>query len=860
MRFPRGLQQRVHHLGVVFLVLVGMALQAAPHRKVRVAVFPFLPGIFMGQDGKPQGFYVDMLREVGARENWELEFVPGSWAEGLDRAKRHEVDLLTSVAFTPERSAFLDYGKESSFTVWSILYAHPKERIQSVLDVRGLRVAVMRNDMNGAHFRELCAKFNIPCEFVEVESFIDVMAAVEAGRANAGVTVNTFGYARERGYRVVRTPVVFNPFDIFFAVPKGHNADCLTALDAYLKAGKAQDNSSYQQAINRWLHSTNKGYLPLWVVRTGALVLILLGTSWIVVWVFRRRVQAATARIQNLNAELERELAERQRQAELIFQVAIGVSSAMGERGLEDLVRFLAQVAKADLVVLGERIQVQEAPWIRALAVYQDGAQGSVVEYPLAGSPCEQVLQGELCVVSEGLQARFPQSDQLQALGMESFVGAPLVDASGQVLGNLAVMYRLPLEHGDEVPLLLRIFASRAGAELERRRNEVERHGLERQMQHTQKLESLGVLAGGIAHDFNNLLTAMLGHLNVAQTKLSKTSPAQPHLENLERILHRTADLTRQMLAYSGKGRFVVKPHDLNAVIREMVHLLEVSISKKVALHLNLKKTLPPIEADVTQIQQVIMNLVTNASDAIGDRNGAIHITTSVQMLDEVFLNQVFQHQDMKPGPHVLLEVGDSGCGMSAEVLARIFDPFFTTKVSGRGLGLSATMGILKGHKAGIKIYSEPERGTTFKLYFPALAETELPQVQAQVGMDELPKATVLLVDDEDFIREAGMAMLEALGMEVVLAANGEEAIGRIQVADPSIDLVVMDLTMPQMDGREAFLILRNLRPDLPVILSSGYSEQESIPDLVGQGLAGFIQKPYTLQAMRAKLREVLAR
>ncbi|HLP30402.1 MAG TPA: response regulator, partial [Geothrix sp.] len=419
---------------------------------------------------------------------------------------------------------------------------------------------------------------------------------------------------------------------------------------------------------------------------------------------------------------------------------------------------------------------------------------------------------------------------------------------------------RAPLAAPGASASLLKIFSARAAGELERRRSEDARLVLERQMQHAQKLESLGVLAGGIAHDFNNLLTAMLGHMNVAQMKLAPESPALPHLESLERIIHRAADLTRQMLAYSGKGRFVVRSYDLNHVVQEVTHLLEVSIQKKIALRFDLAPDLPHVEADAAQIQQVIMNLVTNAADAIGDREGTIRLSTSTLDLDRAYLDQVFQGQDLAPGAYVTLEVSDTGCGMTPEVLDRIFEPFFTTKVAGRGLGLSATMGILKGHRAGMRIYSEPGRGTTFKLLFPT-SEARRVEESIQVAAPALArKATVLLVDDEEMIREAAAAVLESLGLSVVTAADGLEAVEAVKRADLQVDVVLMDLTMPHMDGREAFQVIRRLQPDLPVILSSGYNEQESIREFTGRNLAAFLQKPYTLKSLERTVLEVLAK
>jgi PAS domain S-box-containing protein len=384
------------------------------------------------------------------------------------------------------------------------------------------------------------------------------------------------------------------------------------------------------------------------------------------------------------------------------------------------------------------------------------------------------------------------------------------------------------------------------------------RRSLEAQIQQAQKLESLGVLAGGIAHDFNNLLTAVLGNLNLAQFSLNPESPAAPFLENAEKAVQKASDLTRQMLAYSGRGRFVVKLHDVNEVVQEMAHLLQVSISKKALLKVHLEPGLPPIEADGAQFQQVVMNLVTNASDALGDGEGAIALTTGTVDLDAEAIAARFPTQQVAPGRYVTLEVRDTGQGMSPEVMARIFDPFFTTKATGRGLGLSAMLGILRGHRAGLEIHSEVGRGSTFRIYFPAAKGRAVGgEARERAGASPL-KGTVLLVDDEPAVLETLGPALETLGFRVLLARDGTEAVAQFQADPAGIDLVLMDLTMPRMDGREAFQAIRGIRPDARVVLSSGYTEQESVQSIMGQGLAGFLQKPYTLRILQETLQKAL--
>ena len=385
-----------------------------------------------------------------------------------------------------------------------------------------------------------------------------------------------------------------------------------------------------------------------------------------------------------------------------------------------------------------------------------------------------------------------------------------------------------------------------------------ERRRLEEAQLQSQKLESLGVLAGGIAHDFNNLLTAILGNINLAQLCLPQVSPAMPYLENLEKSVHRATNLTRQMLAYSGKGRFVVAPMDLNQAVEEMSHLLGVSISKKVALRFQLKDGLPAMMAEASQIQQVVMNLVTNASEAIGEGEGLVAIRTGLHEYSAVDLARDFPGQSLVPGSYLTLEVSDNGRGMNPETQARIFEPFFTTKFTGRGLGLSALQGIVRGHRGGIRVYSEVDKGTTFKLIFPVGGETpsavpEPIDTEAWRG-----SGTVLVVDDEESVRAIAGALLRSLGFEVITASDGREALARYREGTGTICAVLLDLTMPHMNGVEAFRELRRLDPECRVILTSGYNEQEAIQDFAGKGLAGFVQKPFLRRDLMRAMRKVL--
>jgi len=393
----------------------------------------------------------------------------------------------------------------------------------------------------------------------------------------------------------------------------------------------------------------------------------------------------------------------------------------------------------------------------------------------------------------------------------------------------------------------------------ERRRAEAEHLRLERQLLHAQKLESLGVLAGGIAHDFNNILMAIIGNADLAMMRINKESPVVENLQCIEQAAIRAADLAKQMLAYSGKGKFVIEHLELNRLLQEMLHMLEVSISKKAVLRLNLMPSLPPVEADATQLRQIVMNLVINASEAIGDKSGVIAITTGCMECDQHYLQDVWLDEHIGEGLYVYLEVADTGCGMDRETLGKIFDPFFTTKFTGRGLGMAAVLGIVRGHKGAIKVYSEPGKGTTFKVLLPASGRPAELLNHDHGDADWRGHGRVLLVDDEEAVRVTGSKMLRELGFEVVTANDGREAV-EVFRHDPDIAFVILDLTMPHMDGEQCFRELRQLKADVRVIMSSGFNEQEVTQKFAGKGVAGFVQKPYKLSVLQKAIKGMAGR
>jgi two-component system cell cycle sensor histidine kinase/response regulator CckA len=393
----------------------------------------------------------------------------------------------------------------------------------------------------------------------------------------------------------------------------------------------------------------------------------------------------------------------------------------------------------------------------------------------------------------------------------------------------------------------------------EHRNNLIERQRFEEQARHAQKLESLGVLAGGIAHDFNNILQGILGNATLVLMDLAEPSPARICVEDILKASRRAADLTRQMLAYSGKGHFMIQQVDMSALVSEMAHLIAVSISKKTILNLNLAPVL--ITADAAQIQQIVMNLILNAAEALDEEHGGeVTLATGVQTCTRDYLEHSLLPEKPPPGNYGYIDVSDTGCGMDEAIMEKLFDPFFTTKSTGRGLGMSAVLGIVRGHKGGIMLDSAPGKGTTIRVLFPLSAEPAAQEPsQTKSGTAWRGTGTVLFVDDEEGVRRLGKSMLELLGFKVMLAADGREAFKLYQRFSNEIVCIVLDLNMPHMNGEQTLKQLRLSQHDVPVVLSSGFSEIQLKAGIAGQQVSAFIKKPYDFQSLSDVLQSILS-
>ncbi len=553
-----------------------------------------------------------------------------------------------------------------------------------------------------------------------------------------------------------------------------------------------------------------------------------------------------------------RDVTERKQLEEALMFVAQGVAGTSDREFYQTLVLYLSRALQVDYAYVGLFDLQQQT--VTTLSACEGGHVVENFSYALAETPAERVAQGVTAVYRAEVQRVFPNDPALMALEVESYLALPLFDAEEHVIGILSVMHRQSMNNVALSMSLLSIFAQRLASELKRKSLEEQRLRMERKLMETQKLESLGLLAGGIAHDFNNVLTTILGNVGLAQLEFQSDPLLATYLETIETASRHAADLCRQMLAYSGRGRMQADAIQVNSLVQEMSNLLQVSIGKHIELQCHFAPDLPMIEGDISQIRQVVMNLIVNAAEAINEhKQGMIELTTGLITVDRLDLENLAGAAGVEPGPYVFVSVSDNGAGMDAETQAKIFDPFFTTKFTGRGLGLAAVQGIVRAHGGWLNVYSELGIGSTFKLFLPCSAVVADQAEPQPVEPALAAGGTILIIDDEAPIRTTVSGMVAALGFSALQASSGAEGLRMLQERHAAIAAVLLDLTMPLMNGEETMRQLRLIDRQVPVILMSGYSQTETVSRFNGQGLAGFLQKPFTISELRALLVQATA-
>jgi PAS domain S-box-containing protein len=965
----------------IFLIyLISVILTAAPAasapspspQKIRIAAFNFYPTLFQAKDGSVQGFYVDFLAEIARREGWKIEYVYGNWADGIARLRAGQVDLLTNVAFTKERAEFMDYGKVPLLTVWSELYVPEGSDIDTIRQVRGRKVALMKGDFNAANFRSLVEKLGIPCTYVEMANFQEIFSAISSRRVDAGIVNNTYGAAKQREYRVKSTGVVFNPFDIYFATAKGKNGAILAALDRYLADWRKTEGSPYHRARERWSHRSvaTMPVVPASSKRTILVLGILTAGAAVVIIVLRNKMRS------NKN-ELNRQQEERRKLDDALLFVNNCGATHRGDELLGEITRYVAQQLSVAYVFVGQLLPDRER--VRTRGLYADGKPLHVLEYDLHGAPCAQVIGKSICFYPRDVASLFPDDPLLVELNATGYAATPLWDTRGEPIGLMVVISKRELTNKTLVEAFLQITATRAAQELEaiihldelqerefffrqsqraahigsykadlttgtwrssevmdeifgiddthpktvegwlalvhpeeremmrdylrinivengqpfdreyrvirasdgevrwvlglgevardaagsvvylfgtiqditrRRAAEEEYVNLQKMLNQAQKLESVGRLAGGIAHDFNNKLTVILGYAELLRiASCDKETRCSEYIGEIIKAANHSREITRRLLAFSHNDVASPVQLDLNRSLSDIQKTLGRMIGEQIRLDLDLQQDIWPIWIDPTQLDQVITNLVVNARDAMPN-GGTVTLATKN-------ITNSGSYAALPGGEYVLLSCEDRGCGMDAPTLEHIFEPFFTTKGAGKGtgLGLYSVYAIISQNNGHISVQSDPGKGTTFSLFLPRAVEERRQMADEGPVTAIRGEGTVLLVEDEEPVRQVIRLLLENLGYRVVVADSPETALHICRDQSLVIDCVLSDVVMPGMDGRELQKCIRTVRPDLPFLFISGYPA-----DICFDVATEVLKKPPAADLLNEKLSHLIQR
>ncbi|MFA7404093.1 MAG: transporter substrate-binding domain-containing protein [Pelobacteraceae bacterium] len=771
------------------------------------------PYVFLDSAGKQQGILIDQWRLWEQKTGIRVDISAMDWSKALRSMRSGEFDVIDTIFKTEERSGWLDFSEPYARLEVPIFFDKEIPGISDTASLKGFVVAAKTGDnavdiLKNSGINTLML-FNSYEEIIRTAKEHKISVFV-VDKPPALYFLHKFGILNH--FR--QTPPLYVG-EFHRAVAKGNGELLATVQDGF----RLITANELKKIESKWLGSSLGNSFPTTSIVIGAVCLSLL-VLILFAWnrILRKMVNTRIAELK---------------------------ASGDSLRANEAFVKTLMNAIPIPIFYKDNtgRYMGFNSSFEEFYGVVQTELVGKSV-FDIAPKELAEIYHAKDLELFQHAGSQIYESQVKNSRGDLRdvvFHKASFTDTGGQVCGLIGAILDIT----------------------ERNKAEQDRLNLERRLLHSQKLESLGILSGGIAHDFNNLLQALLGNLDLALRKLPQDTAARNNIHQAITAGRHAAQLTGMMLAYSGKGLFIIKPLNLTELLEENAAMLEAGIPKSITLEKHLDHTLPHIKADAGQLQQVIMNLITNAAEAIGDATGTISLTTGVGDFNQATLNLSRLEEKTAPGRYVWLEVRDNGCGMDEETIHKLFDPFFTTKFTGRGLGMSAVQGIIRAHKGAFLVNSVPDVGTTIKVLFPAAGDHPASPDQINAGephQDEQVGSAVkiLVIDDEEMVRSVSSSMLEELGFSTVAASSGEEALALFRKSGNSFDVVLLDQVMPGMDGVTVFKELRHIRPDIKVLLASGFSQQEVSERFKGLGLNGFIPKPYTLANLTKELAHVL--
>ena len=809
-------------LAVALLVL--SAVPSFANRTIRVGVYDCDPLSKTQPANQDKGFFLDIIDYVAREEKWNVQYIPGTLKEGFERLNSDHVDLLVAAPYSDKTSRNYDFTRESVISTWAQIYYSPDlKAIQSLLDLKNLTIGIVRDDVYNSELLNVVTRLNVPCNFAEFSNYEDLFTAIQNKWVDAGAVDRFYGILHAKHYAVTASPVIFSPVELRYAAAKNRHPEIIETLSYHITVLKKNPNSIYYQLADRISGTTRDSRIYRVLVWSVMLTLTFLCILALMILILRNQIKKQTRELIRKNDELEKENARR----------CIAEESL---RESEELYRTLAERSFAHVFVVQDGVfRLANSNLVRTLEMPGDEIIGRrsldfihEEDRELVKSFSRQMLQG---------RRNYPYEYRMKT-------------KSGRTLWTLETVTFIQYE-GRPAVLGTAIDIS------EQKKADEERRSLESQLRQAQKMEAIGTLAGGIAHDFNNILAAILGYTELAYFHIKGRETERRYLNEVLKACERARDLITQILTFSRKDEQTLHPVHITPVIKEAVKLLRASLPATIDIQLEIDAADDRIQANPTQIHQVMMNLCTNAAHAMNGEGGTLTIKLSnrAASLDQPDAPLM---ADMRFWE---LQVSDTGHGIPTAIIERIFDPFFTTKDVGKGtgMGLSVVHGIVKGHGGTIRVESEVNRGSTFFIRLPLAMEIAAEE-ECQSSSSPHPKGKerILVVDDEALLVEMCREMLTHLGYHITATTSSREALAIFKNQPEKFDLVITDMTMPEMVGIELARKLTEIKSDIPIILCTGYNEDLTPEMLKAASVRECMMKPFGHSKMASAIRRVL--
>ena len=811
--------------GRIVLVVLSVVLQllavsaAEADRTVRVGLYNNKPLVFMDNDGKAKGIFVDILEHIAAKEQWTLEFVYGSWPDCIDRLEAGEIDLMTAIAYSKERAKKYDFTYGTVITNWGQVYVKKGSDIGSILDLDRKKIAVKMEDIHFLGIRELTSKFNMNCRFIEADGYDVVFELIEANRVQAGVVNRLYGIENKGRFPVQETSIMFNPIEVRFASPKGTGSDLLSSIDDHLHRMHDEKDPFYSQTLNRWLVAPSEWILPNPIKYTLIGIASLLIVFILANATLRTKVKKRTKELSAANVKLKNEVEIRMKAEEELRKYERIVASSTDHMAMIDLSYTYEAINDAALDVLQKsRTQViGKNIWTVLGEIFPQEIHKKRLDRAFSG----QVVKYRTWIHFPGRGRRYMD-----------LVCTPYAHSGSQIEGCVIIS-----------------------------RDVTDRYELEKKLENAQKMEFMGTIAGGVAHDLNNILSGIVSYPELLLMRLPEDSSLIKPIRTIKKSGEKAAIIVQDLLTLARRGVACKERVDLNAIVRQFLASPECrkikSFHKKVTIKTDLANPLKPISGSSVHLSKTVMNLVSNAAEAMPD-GGRIRIKTANTEPGDVCIEDVdgVEHREC-----VLLEIADTGSGISQADMEKIFEPFYTKKVMGRsgtGLGLAVVWGTIMDHHGHIHVESDGKSGSCFKLYFPVSREDAPSPVRVAEQLHcKGSGERILIVDDMEDQREIASTILSALGYSVSAVSSGEEAISYLR--ENTVDLVILDMLMPPgIDGLETFEEILKIRPDQKAIIASGFAETDRVKKALDIGVGQFIRKPYNIKDVCSVIRKEL--